>query len=94
VFRKRALVLGVPLYTQENLLKYIGGLRSHLRHSIIMFNPSNLDKLCVQATHIEAGARNMNFSATKEAPPTENKKRWKEKKVATVRKEEGERPSC
>jgi hypothetical protein len=94
VFRKRALVLGVPLYTQETLLKYIGGLHSHLRHSILMFNPSNLDEVCVQATHIEAGARNMNFSATKEAPPTENKKRWKEKKAATVRKEEGERPSC
>jgi hypothetical protein len=39
-------------------------------------------------------ARNMNFSATKEAPPTGNKKRWKEKKETIVRKEEGERPSC
>ncbi len=76
LFRKRALVLGVPLYTQETLLKYIGGLHSHLRHSILMFNPSNLDEVCVQATHIES------------------KKRWKEKKAATVRKEEGEKPSC
>ena len=25
-FRKKALALGIPLYTQETLLKFIGGL--------------------------------------------------------------------
>ena len=29
-FRKRALLLGIPLDTQETLLKYIGGLHSYL----------------------------------------------------------------
>jgi hypothetical protein len=29
-FRKKDLTLGIPLYTQETLLKYIGGLHSYL----------------------------------------------------------------
>jgi hypothetical protein len=52
-FQKSALVLGIPLYTQETLLKYIGGLHTYLRHMILMFNLTNLDEVCVQATHIE-----------------------------------------
>jgi hypothetical protein len=45
-FRRRALVLGVDLSSQETLLKYIGALHSYLRHTILMFNPSNLDEVC------------------------------------------------
>jgi hypothetical protein len=40
-------VLGVDLSSQETLLKYIGALHSYLRHTILMFNPSNLDEVCV-----------------------------------------------
>jgi hypothetical protein len=57
-FRRRALVLGIYLYSQETLLKYIGGLHSYLRHTILMFNPSNLDEVCVQETHLEARGTN------------------------------------
>jgi hypothetical protein len=57
-FRRRALVLGVDLSSQETLLKYIGALHSYLRHTILMFNPSNLDEVCVQDTHLEARRRN------------------------------------
>ena len=57
-FWKRALVLGIPLYTQETLLKYIGGLHGYLKHTILMFNPNNLDEVCVQATHIESKGKN------------------------------------
>ena len=53
-FRKTALLLGVNLNSQDTLLKYIGGLHSYLQHTILMFNPSNLDEVCVQATHLEA----------------------------------------
>ena len=53
-FRKRAISLNVPLYTQETLLKYIGGLHSYLSHSILVLNPCNLDEVCVQATHLES----------------------------------------
>ena len=53
-FRRRALILGINLYSQENLLKYIGGLHNYLRHNIIMFNPTNINEVCVQGTHLEA----------------------------------------
>ena len=53
-FRKRALLLGINLNSQDTLLKYIGGLHSYLKHNILMFNPKNLDEVCVQATHLEA----------------------------------------
>jgi len=58
-FWKRALVLGIPLYTQENLLKYIGGLHNYLRHMILMFNPTNLDEVSVQETHIESKGKSV-----------------------------------
>ena len=45
-FRKRALMLGVDLHSRETLLKYIGGLHSYLRHTILMFNPTSLDEVC------------------------------------------------
>ena len=53
-FRKRALTLGISLESPETLLKYIGGLHSYLRHTIVMFNPTSLDDVLVQATHLEA----------------------------------------
>ena len=53
-FRRRALVLGINLYSQETFLKYIGGFHSYLRHNILMFNATNIDEVCVQSTHIEA----------------------------------------
>ena len=40
-FRKRALLLGVNLNSQDTLLKYIGVLHSYLKHTIRMFNPRN-----------------------------------------------------
>jgi hypothetical protein len=53
-FKKKSLSLGIPLYTRETLLKYIGGMHSYLRHTILMFNPTNIDEVSVQATHLEA----------------------------------------
>ena len=38
-FRKGALMLGIPVYTQKTLFKYIGGLHTYLKHTILMFNP-------------------------------------------------------
>jgi hypothetical protein len=64
-FRRRALVLGVYLSSQETLLKYIGALHSYLRHTILMFNPSNLDEVCVQATHLEERGRNETHEGNK-----------------------------
>jgi hypothetical protein len=48
------LSLGIPLQTPETLLKNIGGMHSYLPHTILMINPTNIDKVSVQATHFEA----------------------------------------
>jgi hypothetical protein len=56
-FRRRDLILGIDLSSQEILLKHIGGLNSYLRHTIFMFNPTSIDEVCVQETHLEARGR-------------------------------------
>ena len=56
--------MGIPLYTQETLLKYIGGLHSYLKHTILMLNPSNFDEVCVQAIRIESSKGNVGDSVS------------------------------
>ena len=46
-FRKRALILGIYLDSPETLLKYIGGLHSYMRHTILMFNPTSIDEVSI-----------------------------------------------
>jgi hypothetical protein len=53
-FCKMALMLDVPLTTQETLMKYIGGFPAYIRNIVFMFGPNNLDEVYVQATYIEA----------------------------------------
>ena len=90
-FKKRDLVLGIPLYTQETILKYIGGLHSYLRHMILMFNLTNLDEVCVQATHMESKGKNTkeNFSK-KPLKPDGNKFKGKGKCKHTTTMKKGE----
>lgn len=78
-FRKRALIFGVPLYTQETLLKYIGGLHENLRHTILMFNPTNFDEVSVQAIHLETGSRNSHDNLFMESNLHKGSKKGKEK---------------
>jgi hypothetical protein len=96
-FRRRALVLGVDLSSQETLLKYIGALHSYLRHTILMFNPSNLDEVCVQATHLEARGSNETHEGNKKpfSHGDKGKRKFKGngKKNAVVKKE-GENFTC
>jgi hypothetical protein len=96
-FRRRDLVLRVDLSSQETLLKYIGALHSYLRHTILMFNPSNLDEVCVQATHLEARGRNDTHEGNKKtfSHGYKGKKRFKGncRKNAAVKKE-GEKFTC
>ena len=58
-------MLGVELQSQDTLPKYIRGLLSYLRHTILMFNPNNLDDVCVQATHLEARRKNTSEEGSK-----------------------------
>jgi hypothetical protein len=92
-FRKKALILDIPLYTQETLLKYIGGLHSYLKHTILMLNPSNFDEVCIQTIHIESSKKNVNDSLSTDASQGNDsgKGKWKDKKVATAKKE---KPIC
>jgi hypothetical protein len=96
-FRRRALVLGVDLSSQETLLKYIGALHSYLRHTILMFNPSNLDEVCVQATHLEARGRNDTHEGNKKnfSHGDKGKKNFKGNgRKNVVVKKEGEKFTC
>jgi hypothetical protein len=96
-FRRRALVLGVDLSSQETLLKYIGALHCYLRHTILMFNPSNLDEVCVQTTHLEARGRNETHEGNKKPFSHGDKGKRKFKgngKNNVVVKKEGEKFAC
>ena len=85
--RKRALILGIPLYTQETLLKFIGGLHNYLHHTILMFNPTNLDEVCVQAMHIESKGNGVHdFSSAESSQLKEGNARGKGNHAATVKK--------
>jgi hypothetical protein len=92
-FRRRALILGIDLSSQETLLKYIGGLHSYLRHTILMFNPTNLDEVCVHATHLEARGKNTPQEGRKKPFVNGDKGKRKFKgngmKNASVKKEGG-----
>jgi hypothetical protein len=57
-----ALMLDVPLTTQETLMKYIGGFPTYIRNIVFMFGPNNIDEVYVQATYIEAGKNGVNVS--------------------------------
>jgi hypothetical protein len=92
-FRKMALMLDIPLQTQETLMKYIGGLPVHIRNTVFMFGPTNLDEVSVQATYIEAGKTGV--SGESSSSKREDKKKWhgNGRKASAVTKKEG-RPSC
>lgn len=94
--RKRALRLRISLYTQETLLKYIGGLHGYLRHTIIMFGPTNFDELCVQATHSESRGKDVpkKFSKNPSPPPISKTKGKGKVNITTTMKKKIEKPTC
>ena len=75
-------MLGVDLQSQDTLLKYTGCLHSYLMHTILMFNPNNLDDVCVQATHLEARGK----STPEEGSKNPFKGKGKEKGLKGKRK--------
>ena len=89
-------MLGVDLQSQDKLLKYVGGLHRYLRHTILMFNPNNLDDVCVQATHLEARGKNTPEEGSKNRFKSKGKEKafkGKGKKHASIKKE-GEKITC
>ena len=79
-FRKRAIALD----THETLLKYIGGMHSYLKHTLLMFDPSNLDDVCVQDTHLEARGKHDDDSFMKKSSKFDNKDKSKDKGKETA----------
>jgi hypothetical protein len=79
-FCKMALMLNIPLHTQETLMKYIGGLPTHIRNTVFMFGPTNVDKVSVQTTYIEVGKKRFGVS-------TESSSRKEDKRKGNVKKQ-------
>jgi hypothetical protein len=95
-FRKKALALNIHLDSYETLMKYIGALHSYIHHIFLLFNPTSLDEVCVQATHLENRGKNVQEDPTKKPSniphkPFKNFKR-KDNNIATVMRE-GVNPS-
>ena len=78
-FRKRALILRISLDSPNTLLKYIGGLHSYMRHTILMFNPTSIDEVSVQAKHLEARGKNGNPEVGGSSKPIASKNKEKRK---------------
>jgi hypothetical protein len=92
-FRKMALMLDIPLQTQETLMKYIGGLPVHIRNTVFMFGPTNLDEVSVQATYIEAGKAGVSGESSSSRKEDKRKRYGNGKNANAVSKKEG-KPSC
>jgi hypothetical protein len=95
-FRKQALALNIPLDSHETLMKYIGALHSYIRHTLLLFNPTNLDEVCVQETHLENRGKNVQKTTQRNFPSsrtTSSKERERTRRQRTTKKEEGN-PSC
>eukprot|EP00253_Pinus_taeda_P024266 PITA_24266 len=99
-FRKRALILGIYLDSPETLLKYIGGLHSYMRHTILMFNPTSIDEVSVQATHLEARDKNGKPEVGGSSQPITSKReekrkqKWKERRTNIVQKSKSSCTQC
>lgn len=89
-------MFGVDLNSQETLLKYIGALHSYLKHTILIFNPTSLDEVCVQATHLEARGKNVQDEGKKKPFKGGEKGKGfkgKQNKNESIKKE-GEKTAC
>jgi hypothetical protein len=76
-------------------MKYIGALHSYIHHTFLLFNPTSLDEVCVQATHFDNRRKHVQEDPTKKPSNLPHKPfkkfKRKDKKIATVNREEGKR---
>jgi hypothetical protein len=85
-FCKMALMLNIPLHTQETLMKYIGGLHAHICNIVFMFGPTNIDEVYVQAIYIEAGKTRVGVSGASSSRKEDKRKGNGKKANSTTRK--------
>jgi hypothetical protein len=92
-FRKKSSTLNIPLDSYETLMKYIGALHSYIHHTSLLFNPTSLDEVCVQATHLKNREKHVQEVPTKKPSnlPHKSFKKFKRKdnKTFTVRRDVG-----
>jgi hypothetical protein len=75
-------------------MKYIGGMHSYIQHTILMFNPTNIDEVLVQTNHLEASkGKHMFIDKMPHKFEKSSKGKWKSKKLFIVKKDE-EKPTC
>ena len=78
-------------------MKYTSALHSYICHTLLLFNPTSLDEVCVQATHLENMGKHVKEDHTKKPSNLPHnlfrKFKRKDKKTATIKREEGN-PSC
>jgi len=69
-------------------------MHAYLHHTIHMFNPTNIDEVSVQATHLDA-SKGKHAIEDKKPHKFEKKPKgkWKSKKSTIVKKAE-EKPTC
>lgn len=97
-FRKNALNLGIALDSHEVVTKYIGSLRSYLRHSLLLFETTTIDSASVKAIHLENRGKNERDDHFKKPPfkPPKGKpkvkRKGKEKRMTSTNKYEGKNP--
>jgi hypothetical protein len=73
-------------------VKYIGALHGYIRPTFLLFNPTNLDEVCVQETHLERRGNNVQEDHTNKPAKFQNNKfkgKGKRKNTTTITKEEG-----
>jgi hypothetical protein len=68
-------------------MKYIGGLPAHIRNTVFMFGPTNLDEVSVQATYIEAGKAGVSGESSSSRKEDKRKRHGKNANAVTRRKE-------
>jgi hypothetical protein len=90
-FRKKSLALNIPLDSYETLMKYIGPLHSYIHHTLLLSNPTSLDEVCVQTTHLENSGKHVQEDPTKKPSNLPHKHfrnfKRKDKKTSTVKRE-------
>jgi hypothetical protein len=92
-FRKKSLALNIPLDSYETLMKYIGALHYYISHTLLLFNRTSLDEVCLKSTHLENKGKHIQEHPTKKPSNLPHKKfkkfKMMDKKTATIKKEEG-----
>jgi hypothetical protein len=91
-FHKMALTLDIPLHSQETLMKYIGGLPTHIQNTVFMFGPTNLDEVSILATYIETRKTSVGVSG-ESSSRKEDERKWHGKKSNSVERKE-DNPFC